>query len=90
MQNTAKAHPKYRTDNVPPTVIDRIGIWELDPFGTGIARADSGSLEPPGFGPPPGRPRLSVNGSGGRQLLEYRDAACPGQEGRVVGRPEKR
>jgi hypothetical protein len=45
-QDAAKADPKYGTDNVPPTgiarlVIDRIGIWELDSFGTGIVQAYS-------------------------------------------------
>ena len=43
-QDTAKSDPKYGTDNVPPTgkwrlVIDRVGIWELDPLGTGIVQA---------------------------------------------------
>jgi hypothetical protein len=38
-----KADPKYGRDNVPPTgrwrlVIDRVGIWELDPLGTGIVQ----------------------------------------------------
>jgi hypothetical protein len=41
--DTAKADPKYGTDNVPPSgkwrlVIDRTGIWELDPLGTGIVQ----------------------------------------------------
>jgi hypothetical protein len=45
-KDRAKADPKYGTDNVPPAgrwrlVIDRIGIWELDPLGTGIAQAYS-------------------------------------------------
>ena len=45
-QDTAKADPKYGTDNVPPAgkwrlVIDRLGIWELDPLGTGIVQAYS-------------------------------------------------
>jgi hypothetical protein len=40
----AKADPGYGTDNVPPDgkwrlVIDRIGVWELDPLGTGIVQA---------------------------------------------------
>jgi hypothetical protein len=41
-----KADPKYGRDNVPPAgkwrlVIDDVGIWELDPFGTGIVQAYS-------------------------------------------------
>jgi hypothetical protein len=44
--DTAKADPKYGTDNVPPTgkwrlVIDRTGVWELDPLGTGIVQGYS-------------------------------------------------
>lgn len=45
--DTAKSDPKYGgTNNVPPAgkwrlVIDRIGIWELDPLGTGIVQAYS-------------------------------------------------
>jgi hypothetical protein len=44
--DTAKADPKYGKDNVPPTgkwrlVIDRTGIWELDPLGGGIVQAYS-------------------------------------------------
>jgi hypothetical protein len=47
-QDTAKADPKYGKDNVPPTgkwrlVVDRLGIWELDPLGTGIVQAYSAS-----------------------------------------------
>jgi hypothetical protein len=42
--DSAKADPKYGTDNVPPAgkwrlVVDQIGVWELDPFGTGIVGA---------------------------------------------------
>jgi hypothetical protein len=45
-QDAAKADPKYGTDNVPPTgkwrlIIDRVGIWELDPLGTGIVQGYS-------------------------------------------------
>ena len=45
-QDTAKADPKYGKDNVPPAgkwrlVVDRLGIWELDPLGTGIVQAYS-------------------------------------------------
>jgi len=45
-QDAAKADPKYGTDNVPPTgkwrlVIDRVGVWELDPLGTGIVQGYS-------------------------------------------------
>jgi hypothetical protein len=45
-QDAAKADPKYGKDNVPPTgkwhlVIDRVGIWELDPVGSGIVQAYS-------------------------------------------------
>ena len=45
-QDAAKSDPAYGTDNVPPTgkwrlVIDRVGIWELDPLGTGIVQAYS-------------------------------------------------
>jgi hypothetical protein len=44
--DAAKADPKYGKDNVPPTgkwrlVIDRTGIWELDPLGTGIVQGYS-------------------------------------------------
>ena len=44
--DTAKADPKYGTDNVPPSgkwrlVIDRTGTWELDPLGTGIVQGYS-------------------------------------------------
>ncbi len=44
--DTKKADPKYGTDNVPPTgtwrlIVDRTGIWELDPLGTGIAQGYS-------------------------------------------------
>ena len=44
--DAAKADPKYGTDNVPPTgtwrlVVDRVGIWELDPIGTGIVQGYS-------------------------------------------------
>jgi hypothetical protein len=44
--DTAKADPKYGKDNVPPSgkwrlVIDRTGIWELDPLGTGIVQSYS-------------------------------------------------
>jgi hypothetical protein len=44
--DTEKADPKYGRDNVPPTgrwrlVVDRTGIWELDPLGTGIVQAYS-------------------------------------------------
>jgi hypothetical protein len=40
----AKADPKYGTGNVPPAgkwrlVVDQIGVWELDPLGTGIVQA---------------------------------------------------
>lgn len=39
--DTKKADPKYGSDNVPPAgkwrlIVDRTGIWELDPLGTGI------------------------------------------------------
>jgi len=42
--DSAKADPKYGTDNVPPTgnwrlVIDQVGVWELDSMGTGIVQA---------------------------------------------------
>lgn len=42
--DTKKSDPKYGIDNVPPTgkwriVIDRTGIWELDPLGTGLLQA---------------------------------------------------
>jgi hypothetical protein len=42
----AKADPKYGTDNVPPTgrwklIVDRVGIWELDPLRGGIVEAFS-------------------------------------------------
>jgi hypothetical protein len=45
-QDRAKADPKYGRDNVPPAgrwklVVDRVGIWELDPLGTGIVQAYS-------------------------------------------------
>jgi hypothetical protein len=45
-RDTKKADPRYGTDNVPPTgkwrlIVDRTGIWELDPLGTGIANAYS-------------------------------------------------
>ncbi len=46
-QDAAKSSPKYGgKDNIPPTgkwrlVIDRVGIWELDPLGTGIVQAYS-------------------------------------------------
>ena len=41
--DTKKADPRYGSDNVPPTgkwrlVVDRTGIWELDPLGTGIVQ----------------------------------------------------
>jgi hypothetical protein len=41
--DTKKADPRYGTDNVPPPgkwrlVVDRTGIWELDPLGTGIVQ----------------------------------------------------
>jgi hypothetical protein len=41
-----KADPRYGRDNVAPTgryrlVVDRVGIWELDSVGTGIANAYS-------------------------------------------------
>jgi hypothetical protein len=44
--DTKKADPKYGRDNVPPTgnwrlVVDRTGIWELDPLGTGIVQGYS-------------------------------------------------
>lgn len=40
----AKADPKYGTDNVPPAgtwrlVVDRVGIWEIDPLHGGIVQA---------------------------------------------------
>jgi hypothetical protein len=40
----AKSDPKYGTDNVPPAgkwrlVVDQIGVWQLDPLGTGIVEA---------------------------------------------------
>jgi hypothetical protein len=42
--DTKKADPRYGTDNVPPAgkwrlIIDRTGIWELDPLGTGLLQA---------------------------------------------------
>jgi hypothetical protein len=42
----AKSDPKYGKDNIPPPgkwrlVIDRVGIWELDPLGTGLLQAYS-------------------------------------------------
>lgn len=41
--DTKKADPKYGSDNVPPTgkwrlIVDRAGIWELDPLGTGVGQ----------------------------------------------------
>ena len=41
--DTKKADPKYGSDNVPPTgkwrlIVDRAGIWELDPLGTGVVQ----------------------------------------------------
>jgi hypothetical protein len=44
--DTKKADPKYGADNIPPTgkwrlVVDRTGIWELDPLGTGIVQGYS-------------------------------------------------
>ena len=44
--DTKKADPRYGTDNVPPPgkwrlIIDRTGIWELDPIGTGILQGFS-------------------------------------------------
>lgn len=43
-EDRAKSDPKYGADNKPPTgkwklIIDRTGIWELDPLGTGIVGA---------------------------------------------------
>jgi hypothetical protein len=45
-EDRAKADPRYGRDNVPPAgrwrlVIDRVGVWELDPLGTGIVQAYS-------------------------------------------------
>jgi hypothetical protein len=45
-KDAAKSDPKYGADFIPPTgvwrlVIDRIGIWELDPVGSGIVQAYS-------------------------------------------------
>jgi len=45
-EDAAKSDPKYGADFIPPTgvwhiVIDRIGIWELDPVGSGIVQAYS-------------------------------------------------
>jgi hypothetical protein len=45
-KDRAKADPKYGADNVPPAgrwrlVVDRVGVWELDPLGTGIVQAYS-------------------------------------------------
>ena len=42
--DAAKADPKYGTDNVPPAgtwrlIVDRTGVWELDPIGSGIVQA---------------------------------------------------
>ena len=42
--DSAKADPKYGSDNVPPSgkwrlAIDQIGVWELDPLGSGIVQA---------------------------------------------------
>jgi hypothetical protein len=43
-KDAAKSDPKYGADFIPPTgvwriVIDRVGIWELDPVGSGIVQA---------------------------------------------------
>jgi hypothetical protein len=45
-EDAAKSDPRYGADFIPPTgvwrlVIDRIGIWELDPVGSGIVQAYS-------------------------------------------------
>jgi len=43
-EDAAKSDPQYGADFIPPKgtwrlVIDRIGIWELDPVGSGIVQA---------------------------------------------------
>jgi hypothetical protein len=45
-EDAAKSDPKYGADFIPPTgvwrlVIDRIGVWELDPIKSGIVQAYS-------------------------------------------------
>jgi hypothetical protein len=45
-EDVAKSDPRYGADFVPPTgvwrlVIDRVGIWELDPVKTGIVQGYS-------------------------------------------------